>query len=65
MAFAMEEGGSHMSLTFFQKIFFVKPFRIILLLSKRVLHIVWVLYYIHIVVEVTMNIAEHTSICQL
>ena len=31
------------------------------ILSKRVLHIVWALYYIHIVVEVTMNMAEYTS----
>ena len=30
-------------------------------MSKRVLHIVWALYYIRIVVEVTMNMAEYTS----
>ena len=30
------------------------------LLSKPVLHIVWALYHIHIVVEVTMNMAAYT-----
>ena len=39
--------------------FFCKTFRIIPRLSKRVLHIVWALCYIHIVVEVTMNMAEY------
>ena len=31
------------------------------LLSKRVLHIVWVSYYIHTVVDVTMNVPKYTS----
>ena len=31
------------------------------LLSKRVLHIVWALYYIHTVVDVTMNVPKYTS----
>ena len=39
-------------------------FRISPWLSKRDLDIVWALYYIHIVVEVTMNMAEYTSSCQ-
>ena len=28
---------------------------------KRVLHIVWALYYTHIVIEVTRNMAEYAS----
>ena len=35
--------------------------RIIPWLPRCVLHIVWALYYIHIVLEVTMNMAEYTS----
>ena len=51
-----------MPLRFFQKCFLQKTFRIVPLLSKHVLHIVWALYYIHIVVEVTMNMAEYTTV---
>ena len=32
-----------------------------LLLPKRVLHIVWALYYVYIVVEVTLNRAKYGS----
>ena len=39
----------------------LKPFRIIPQQLKRVLHIVWALYYVNIVVEVTMNMAKYTS----
>ena len=56
----MKRGGSRVSLTFFFFNFF-KPFRIIPRLPKCVLHTVWAFYYIHIVVEVTMNMAEYTS----
>ena len=47
---------------FLQKVqFFKKTFRIIHILSKRALHIVWAVCYIQIVVEVTMNMAKYTS----
>ena len=52
MAFAMKGGGSRVPLTFFQKCFFVKT-------SKRVCTF-FGLYIIHVVVEVTMNMAEYT-----
>ena len=32
------------------------------ILSKRVLHIVWALCYIHIVVDLTMNMAEYATV---
>ena len=35
-----------------------KPFRIIPWLWKRVLHLVWALYYVYIVVEMTLNMAK-------
>ena len=38
----------------------LKPFRIIPQQLKRVLHIVWALYYVYIVVEVTINMAKYT-----
>ena len=34
------------------------------ILSKLFLYIVWALYYIQIVVEVTTNMAEYSSSCQ-
>ena len=40
----------------------LKPFRIIPQQLKRVLHIVWALYYVNIVVEVTMNMAKYISV---
>ena len=40
------------------KMIFWKPFRIIPWLLKRVLHLVWALYYVYIVVEVTLNMAK-------
>ena len=43
----------------FQQVF-KKLFRIISIPSKLVLHIVWALCYIHIVIEVTMNMAAYT-----
>ena len=47
-----EGRGSRMPLTFLSKKFFLKDvFRT---------HKVWALYYIHIAVEVTMNLAEYT-----
>ena len=54
-------GGSRVPHTYSEKWFFWKPFRIIPWLLKRVLHIVWALYYAYIVVEVTMNMAKYTS----
>ena len=38
--------------------FFKNPFRIIPWLLKRVLHLVWALYYVYIVVEMTLNMAK-------
>ena len=38
--------------------FFLKPIRIIPWLWKRVLHLVWALYYVYILVEVTLNMAK-------
>ena len=35
-----------------------KPFRIIAWLWKRVLHFVWALYYVYMVVEMTLNMAK-------
>ena len=59
MAFAMNaEGGGRVSCAisvFFQKCFLKN----IPWLQQRVLHIVWALYYIHIVVEVTVIMAEY------
>ena len=52
-------GGSRVPHTYSEKWFFLKPFRIIpWLLLKRVLHLVWVSYYVYIVVEVTLNMAK-------
>ena len=39
-------------------IFSKKTFRIIPWLWKRVLHLVWALYYVYIVVEMTLNMAK-------
>ena len=59
MAFAMNwVWGSCVPLTYFEKWFFQKPFGIIPWMSKRVLHIVWALYYVYIVVEMTLNMAK-------
>ena len=44
--------------TYSEKWFFWKPFRIIPRLLKRVLHLVWALYYVYIVVEMTLNMAK-------
>ena len=54
----MKGGGPRVPWTYFENDSLKKTFRIIPWLSKRVLHIVWALYYIHTVVEVTMNMAE-------
>ena len=53
-----EGGGSRVPHTYSEKWFFWKPFRIIPWLWKRVLHLVWALYYVYIVVEVTLNMAK-------
>ena len=42
----------------FWKVIFLKPFRIIPWLLKRVLHLVWALFYVYIVVEMTLNMAK-------
>ena len=50
--------GSRVPLSYFEKDFFKKPFRIIPWLWKRVLHLVWALYYVYIVDEMTLNMAK-------
>ena len=50
--------GSGVPHTYSEMWFFWKPFRIIPWLLKRVLHLVWVSYYVYIVVEVTLNMAK-------
>ena len=45
-------------------VFFWKPFKIIPWLWKRVLHLVWALYYVCIVFEVTLNITVSGRSCQ-
>ena len=52
------EGVSSATYLFWKMIFFKKPFRIIPWLWKRVLHLVWALYYVYIVVEMTLNMAK-------
>ena len=46
---------------FFNFLFIQKPSRITPWLSKRILHIIWALYCVYIVVEVTLNRAEYGS----
>ena len=65
MVFAMKgvgvgvSRGSQVPYTYSEKCFFLKkPFRIIPWLWKRVLHLVWALYYVYIVVEMTLNMAK-------
>ena len=62
MAFAMRGGGSRGGLEchipILKNDFCWKPFRIIPWLLKRVLHLVWALYYVYIVVEMTLNMAK-------
>ena len=48
-------GGSWVPHTYSEKWFF---FRIIPWLWKRVLHLVWALYYVYVVVEMTLNMAK-------
>ena len=52
------EGVSSATYLFWKMIFLKKPFRIIPWLWKRVLHLVWALYYVYIVVEMTLNMAK-------
>ena len=47
--------------TYFEKWFFRKPFRLIPWLLKRVLHLVWVSYYVYIAVEVTLNMSKQLA----
>ena len=50
MDFAMNEGGwggpERVSIAIYIMIFFKTPFRIIYILRKCVLHIVWAIYYV-------------------
>ena len=56
--FSPWSAGSRVPHTYSKKWFLWKPFRIIPWLWKRVLHLVWALYYVYIVVEVTLNMAK-------
>ena len=63
MAFAMKGGGGSRGglechIPILKNDFFKKPFRMIPRLWKRVLHLVWALYYVYIVVEITLNMAK-------
>ena len=59
MAFAIQGGrGSRLPLGLFQKTYSKSHLESV---SDRVLHIVWALYYIYIVVEVTMSMAEYAT----
>ena len=53
--------GSWVPHTYFEKWFFRKPFRLIPWLLKRVLHLVWVSYYVYIAVEVTLNMSKQPA----
>ena len=57
----MKGGGSRVPYMYSEKWFFKKTFRIIPWLWKRVFHLAWALYYVYIVVEVTMNMTEYGS----
>ena len=56
--FSPWRGGVSSSTYLFWIMIFLKSFRIIPWLWKRVLHLVWALYYVYIVVEMTLNMAK-------
>ena len=58
MAFAMKGGGLECHIPILKYDFFEKPIRIIPWLLKRVLHLVWALYYVIIVVEMNLYMAK-------
>ena len=51
-------GGLECHIPILKNDFSLKPLRIIPWLWKRVLHLVWALYYVYIVVEMTLNMAK-------
>ena len=51
-------GGLEFHITILKNYFFWKSLRIIPWLWKRVLNLVWALYYVYIVVEMTLNMAK-------
>ena len=53
MTFAIKGGGVSSAIGGFQQKIVWKPVKILPWLLKRVLHIIWTLYYIYVVVEVT------------
>ena len=53
-----EGGGLECHIPILKKWFFLKTIRIIPWLWKRVLHLVWALYYVYLVVEMTLNLAN-------
>ena len=61
MKFSMKGGGGSRVPLFCSSIGCLKTSRITLWLPKRVLVIVWALYYVSIVVEVTLNSSEYDS----
>ena len=52
------QGGLECHIPILKNDFLKKTFRIIPWLWKRVLHLVWALYYVYIVVEMTLNMAK-------
>ena len=59
-------GGSRVPHTYSEKLFFLKKtFRIIPWLWRHDLHLVWALYYVYIVVEVTLNMAKLLAVSGL
>ena len=54
----MKGGGLEFHIPILKIDFFKNPFRIIPWLWKRALHLVLALYYVYIVVEMTLNMAK-------
>ena len=63
MAFSMKGGGSRMPLTYFKNVFFLVKNHLELSLTVKVCfaHSLGFIY-VHIVVEVTMDMAEYTAV---
>ena len=55
-------GGSRVPHTYSEKWFFWKPFRIIPWLWKRVLHLVWALYYVYMYIYIVVEVVSSPSL---
>ena len=58
MHFSMKGGGLAFHLRFLKNDFFKNHSESFPYCEKRVLHLVWALYHLYVVVEVTMNMAN-------